>query len=125
MSALKDGRVSIELDKTRHLSFSLNVLDELNDKYGGIDKIGDILTPENPKYFKDLKWILALLVNEGADEGEPELTEKQVGKMINMSNITYAMNAVAAAINTGEVGEAQPDEVDEENPKIAATMNTI
>jgi hypothetical protein len=37
-----------------------------------------------------------------------------------------AMNAVTAAISYGESGKTQPDEVDEENPKMAATAtNTI
>lgn len=119
MSALKDGRYEIELDKTRHLLFDLNVIDELNEKYGGYDKLGEILTPDNPKYIKDLKWILALLINEGADEGEEELTEKQVGKLINSGNMNTAIGSIFAAFNIGTTG-GQPVEEDE-NPKIAAT----
>ncbi|MGX8701517.1 hypothetical protein [Caproiciproducens sp.] len=119
MSALKDGRYEIELDKTRHLLFDLNVIDDLNDKYGGYDKLGEILDKDkNPHYIKDLKWILALLINEGADEGEEELTEKQVGKLINSGNMNTAIGSIFAAFNVSTTG-GQP--ADEENPKIAAT----
>lgn len=118
MSALKDGRYEIELDKKRHLLFDLNVIDELNDKYGGYDKLGEILTPENPHYIKDLKWILALLINEGADDGEEILTEKQVGKLINSGNMNTAIGSIFAAFNFGSTGGQAADE---ENPPMAAT----
>jgi len=122
MSALKDGRYEIELDKTRHLLFDLNVMDDLNDKYGDYSKLGDIINPENPSCIKDLKWILALLINEGKDEDEPELTERQVGKLINSGNMQTAMQSIFAAFNIGTIG-GQPVEEDE-NPKIAATSTT-
>lgn len=122
MSALKDGRVAIELDKTRYLLFDLNAVDAVTDKYGAFENLGDVINPEtNPKYMKDLKYLLTLMLNEGAGEDEAELTEKQVGKLINMGNMVTAMNAVTEAINYGESGTTQPDEVSE-NPKMAATV---
>lgn len=127
MGALKDGRYEIELDKTRHLLFDLNVIDELNEKYGGYDKLGEILTPENPHYIKDLKCVLALLINEGADDGEEELTEKQVGKLINTGNMNTAINSIFAAFNVGTSGAVElpiTEDDDEENPKTAATSTT-
>jgi hypothetical protein len=124
MSALKDGRYEIELDKTRHLLFDLNVIDELNDKYGGYDKLGEILTPDNPKYIKDLKWILALLINEGADEGEPELTERQVGKLINSGNMNTVIGSIIAAFNVGTAGKSET-ETDDEDPMKAATEQSL
>ena len=41
MSAIKDGRLPIVLDKERHLLFSLNVIDEMQDKFGGFDKLAE------------------------------------------------------------------------------------
>ena len=126
MSALKDGRVAIELDKTRYLLFDLNAVDAVTDKYGTFENLGSIISPvANPQYMKDLRYLVTLMLNEGADEGEPEFTEKQVGKLIHIGNMVAAMNAVTAAISYGESGTVQSDEADEENPKIAATMNTI
>ncbi len=126
MSALKDGRVAIELDKTRYLLFDLNAVDAVTDKYGTFENLGSIISPvANPQYMKDLRYLVTLMLNEGADEGEPEFTEKQVGKLIHIGNMVTAMNAVTAAISYGESGTVQSDEADEENPKIAATMNTI
>jgi hypothetical protein len=122
MGAFKDGRIPIELDKTRHLLFDLNVIDELTDKYGGYDKLGEILNPDsNPTYIKDLKWILALLINEGADDGEPELSERQVGKLINTGNMESTVQSIIAAFNVGMSG-GQPAEYEEDDyPTKAAT----
>lgn len=124
MSALKDGRVPFELDKTRYLLFDLNAVDAVTDKYGSFENLGDVIDPtSNHQYMKDLRYLVALMINEGAPEGEPELTEKQVGKLINMSNMVAAMNAVTAAISFGESGTVQHEhkESGEENPQIAAT----
>jgi len=120
VSALKDGRYEIELDKKRYLLFDLNVIDELNEKYGGYDKLGEVLDAvKNPHYIKDLKWILTLLINEGAEENDPELTERQVGKLINTGNMDTALTSVFAAFSIGITG----GQVDE-NPKIAAMSAT-
>lgn len=43
MSAIRDGRYPVELDKERKLLFDLNVLDEVNDKFGGMEKLGEAL----------------------------------------------------------------------------------
>ena len=126
MSALKDGRVAIELDKTRYLLFDLNAVDAVTDKYGSFEDLGNIINPtQNSKYVKDLMYLATLMLNEGLEDDEPEFTVKQVGKLIVGSKIVAAMNAVTAAISFGESGTVQSDEADEENPKIAATMNTI
>ena len=44
MSAIKDGRFPITLDKERHLLFSLNVIDEMQDKFGGFDRLDKALS---------------------------------------------------------------------------------
>jgi hypothetical protein len=125
MSALKDGRYEIELDKTRHLLFDLNVIDELNEKYGGYDKLGEILDKDkNPHYIKDLKYILTLLINEGAGEEEPELTEKQVGKLINSGNMNTAISSIFAVFNVGTTGRDQMPTNDEDHMKAATEKGT-
>ena len=70
MSAIKDGRYAIEVGgRERHLLFSLNALDEIQDKFGGYDKLAEVFSQDNKDWIKNTKWLLALLINEGAEEG--------------------------------------------------------
>lgn len=81
MSAIKDGRLPVELNgKEFYLLFSLNALDEMQDRFGGYDNLDKAFDQNNPTMIKDLRWLLTLVINEGMEEGEPQLTEKQVGK---------------------------------------------
>lgn len=59
MSAIKDGRLPIVLDKERHLLFSLNVIDEMQDKFGGFDKLAEMLKGKDG--IKNLRWLLTLV----------------------------------------------------------------
>ena len=92
MSAIKDGRFPITLDKERHLLFSLNVIDEM----------------------QDLRWLLTLLLNEGAEDGEEELTEKQVGKLIHTGNFLEVKSSIFKAFSMGNNGTAEPPARDDE-----------
>lgn len=115
MSAIKDGRLPITLDKERHLLFSLNVIDEMQDKFGGFDKLGDVLQGKDS--IKNLRWLLTLLLNEGSDEGEAELSEKEVGKMIHTGNFNEVKSAIFRAFAIGNSGSAEPkpDDPDDED----------
>ena len=75
MSAIKDGRLPIVLDKERHLLFSLNVLDEMQDRFGGFDTLAEVLSGKEG--IKNLRWLLTLLLNEGAGDDEDPLTENR------------------------------------------------
>ena len=86
MSAIKDGRMPVELNgKTYYLLFSLNALDEMQDRFGGYDKLDKAFDQSNPNMIKDLRWLLTLIINEGMEEGETPLTELQVGKLIHIA----------------------------------------
>ena len=118
MDAFKDGRYPVELDKTRHLLFSLNVLDEVTKRYGSIGEIGKNIKSEGGDVnIAELRWLLTLLLNEGADEGDPELTEKQVGRIIHAKNITRAISAIFSALSFSVVGNDDDlvDELDDED----------
>lgn len=106
MSAIKDGRLPIVLDKERHLLFSLNVIDEMQDKFGGFDKLDEVLKGKDS--IKNLRWLLTLLLNEGADDGEPELTEKAVGRLIHTGNFNEVKTAIFKAFSIGNSGTAEP-----------------
>lgn len=118
MSAIKDGRYPIEIGgKERHLLFSLNALDEIQDKFGGYDKLTEVFNQDNKDWIKNTKWLLALLINEGAEDDEPEVTERQVGKWIHTGNIIEVQNAIlkAFAIGTNGDKESQEEEPGENN----------
>ena len=54
MSAIKDGRLPVELNgKEYHLLFSLNALDEMQDRFGGYDKLDKAFDSSNPQMIKD------------------------------------------------------------------------
>lgn len=112
MSAIKDGRFPITLDKERHLLFSLNVIDELQDKFGGFDQLDNALQGKDS--IKNLRWLLTLLLNEGAGDGENPLTEKEVGRMIHVGNLSEVKTAVFKAFSYGNNSGEEPEEQDEE-----------
>lgn len=110
MSAIRDGRYEVELNgKKYHLLFSLNVLDELQDRFGGYDKLDKVFDQNNKNMIKDLKWLLTTLINEGADEDEQPLTEQQVGKMIHVGNLAVIKNVIYSAFSTAVKGDDEDD----------------
>lgn len=114
MSAIKDGRYPVELNgKTYYLLFDLNALDAVQDRFGGYDKLDTIFNTNNPNMVKDLKWLFTLLINEGMEEGQEEVTEKQVGKLIHVGNLTDVQNAIYAAFAYGASGGEKTGEDDD------------
>lgn len=103
------------LDKERHLLFSLNAIDEMQDKFGGFDQLDKVLSGKDS--IKNLRWLLTVLLNEGAEEGEAELTEKQVGRLIHTGNFTEVKTAIFKAFSMGNNGTPEPPEaeVEEDN----------
>lgn len=112
MSAIKDGRFPIALDKERHLLFSLNAIDEMQDKFGGFDRLDKVLSGKDS--IKNLRWLLTVLLNEGAEEGEELLTEKQVGRLIHTGNFEEVKSAIFKAFSMGNNGTEEPSECDDE-----------
>ena len=113
MSAIKDGRFPITLDKERHLLFSLNAIDEMQDRFGGFDKLDEVLSGKDS--IKNLRWLLTVLLNEGAEEGEPELNEKEVGRMIHTGNFLEVKQSIFAAFSMGNNGTPEPPVKGEED----------
>lgn len=112
MSAIKNGRYPLMLDKERHLLFSLNALDEIQDKFGGFDKIDELMKGKDS--LKNIRWLLTLLINEGASEDEEALTEKQVGKLIHTGNFVDVKDAIFNAFSIGTSGDEQFESTDDE-----------
>jgi len=122
MSAIKDARLPLTLDKERHLYFSLNVIDEMQDKFGGFDRLDEVL--KGADSIKNLCWLLTRLINEGAlytkflsdgtIDGAEELPERIVALLINTSNFLELKTAVYQAFALGNAGSAEPPPVDDE-----------
>ena len=108
----KDGRFPIMLDKERHLLFSLNAIDEMQDKFGGFDRLDTVLSGKDS--IKNLRWLLTVLLNEGAADDEEPLTEKQVGKLIHTGNFADVKAAIFKSFSMGNNGTPEPPERDEE-----------
>lgn len=119
MSAIRDGRYPVELDKERKLLFDLNVLDEVNDRFGGFDKMGEALQGKDGA--KNLRWLATMMLNEGKEDDEPEMTEKQVGKLIHAGNLADVRMAIMRAITIGNRGKIEEDADDEDDEGNAAT----
>ena len=114
MSAIKDGRVEVEIGGgTRKMLFSLNVLDEMQDKFGGYDKLTEAL--QGKDLFKNVKWLLTRLINEGADDGEEPIKEEWVGKNVHAGNLQPIISSIYSAFNMGTAGEPDPEPPDETN----------
>lgn len=113
MSAIKDGRFPIVLDKERHLLFSLNAIDEMQDKFGGFDRLDTVLSGKDS--IKNLRWLLTVLLNEGTEDDEEPLTEKQVGKLIHTGNFAEVKTAIFKAFSMGNNGTPEPPEPPEQD----------
>ena len=63
---------------------------------------------------KNLRWLLTVLLNEGAADDEEPLTEKQVGKLIHTGNFADVKAAIFKSFSMGNNGTPEPPERDEE-----------
>lgn len=88
--------VEIELDKTRTLRFTLNALAEIEDKLGvPLSKLGEV--DLGIKAAQVMLW--AGLLHE-----DETLSLKQVGDMVDLSNLEYVQKKIgeAFALATGK-----------------------
>lgn len=108
MGALKSGAFPVELNgKEYGLLFSLNALDEVQEKFGGYDKLSEVFNKDNPNLFKDTRWLLTLLINEALlaeDENAQLLEEKRVGRLIHAGNLQEVQNAIFKSFYRGTAG---------------------
>lgn len=112
--------------KTYNLLFSLNVLDEMQDRFGGYDRLDEAFNNENKDMIKDLRWLLTLVINEGLDEGEEELTEKQVGKLIHLGNLFKIKAALFEAFAFSATGgENQENDKEEQINDSEGNMEAV
>ena len=119
MSAIRDGRYPIMLDKERHLLYDLNAIDMIQERFGDLTKIGEAMAGKEG--FKNLRFLLTVLLNEGESDPANELTEREVGKLIHVGNLNAVKDAIFSAISVGNTGSAVPTEADEDDAKNVET----
>ncbi|MED1419016.1 hypothetical protein [Bacillus smithii] len=90
---VKVKKIPVQLDKERHLVFDLNAFCEIEDKFGSITEAFKAVENVSMKAIRTLLW--AGLLHE-----DESLTEKEVGKMIDIANISELANAITEAMNT-------------------------
>jgi len=92
--------VDIELDKPRRLRYDLNALCELEDRFNKpiMELLKDVGQNMSIKLVRTLVW--AGLIHEDKD-----LTEAQVGEMIDLSNIIEVQEKLTEALSTSFSGK--------------------
>ena len=103
------------------LLFSLNAIDEIQEHFDiSISKLGELLKDER-SLFKNLRYILMVLINEAIDDENDEFTstekerrlyvdEKWVGRKITANNFKQLTTDIILAFSEGS------PKSDEENP---------
>ena len=98
--ALQDIReiaVPITLDKPRTLRFDLNAFAELEEKFGSMDAAFHAMQKGSLKAARSLLW--AGLLHE-----DETLTERKVGGMVTLANMSGIMDSITSALTA-----AMPD----------------
>jgi len=91
MANKQRGFVDIELDKARKLRYNLNALAELEDKLG--TSLSDL--DEDKMGVKQIRTFLwAGLIHE-----DPEITEQEVGEMVDFENMEYINEKITEAFS--------------------------
>lgn len=118
MSDLRPKPPEIELGGKKYgILFNLNAIDEIQDKFDiPISKLGDLMSDER-KVFKALKSLLAILINEAIDDaenGEPHVDDKFVGRKIAVTDIPNLKDKIFSAFAEGmPSGEDDPNAMSE------------
>ncbi len=111
MNAMKSGAYPITLNGEEYgLLFSLNALDEMQERFGGYDKLHEVFNKDNKDWVKDTRWLFTLLINEARlaeNENAETLSEQKVGRLINAGNLREIQQAIFAAFAAGTTGEKE------------------
>lgn len=91
MANKQRGYVEIELDKVRQIRFDLNALVEVEEALGvTFDKLQEAAAKGGMKVMRKVLWI-------GLKQEDADLTEHQVGAMIDASNVGKVSEAISEA----------------------------
>lgn len=127
MNTMKNGAYPITLNGEEYgLLFSLNALDEMQERFGGYDKLHEVFNQSNKDWVKDTRWLFTLLINEARlaeDENAETLSEQKVGRLINAGNLPEIQKAIFAAFTAGTTGnESQNSNTEETEGEMQAAQ---
>ena len=95
------------------LVFNLNVMEDIQEKYGSVEAWGDLVEAEDEPKAKDIKYGFTSMLNEGIDiyneengTERPFFTEKQVGRIIS----EIGLHEAAKRLNDTVVDSTKSDE---------------
>lgn len=118
-------------EKEYPIAFTLNVVENIQDKYGSIDKWSDNIQPTDGREskIKDIIWTLQEFINEGIDiendekeEKRPFLTHKQVGRIISNIGLEEIGNLIRKmTIQSNNTGEEEKNLTAKQNPNPTET----
>lgn len=118
MSDLKPKGTKIKLGKNEYgMRFTINAIDDIQDKFDITIEDLTKLFKDSKKRFKNLKYLLSLLINEDIDcfkdetgEEIPHVDERYVGRHIDSNNMKDIMETILMTFTNGT------PESDEEAP---------
>lgn len=111
---IKDYKFNLEVEgKEYELVFNLNVMQEIQEVYGTLEKWGELTDGRAGEVnVKALIFGLTQMINEATDmrndekgTNDPVLTEKQVGRLITKAGIQNSANKLNEAIVESTKGE--------------------
>lgn len=99
---MKNTIVYIETEKRNYpIVFNLNVMEEIQDQYGTLDRWGELTQGDGEPRVKDLKNGILAMINEGIEiENEengtnnPLLTAKQIGRIMTEVGIATIVEKI-------------------------------
>lgn len=104
----KDIKITLKDGVERTIVFDLNAMAELEDKYGSVDAAFEMLENNSIKALRFILW--AGLIHE-----DENLTERQVGSLIDMQYIQDIMGTLGQAFEA-DMPDAS-DEAGSDSPK--------
>ncbi len=117
MSDLRPKGTKIKLGKEEYgLRFTLNAIDDIQDHFDMAIEDLNKLFDDSKTRFKNLKYLLTLLINEDIDcvkdetgEEIPHVDERYVGRHIDSNNMKEIMGTILRAF-TASTPEVDEDE---------------
>lgn len=99
---MKNTIVYIKTEKRDYpIVFNLNVMEEIQDRYGSLDKWGALTQGDGEPRIKDLKYGILAMINEGIDiENEengtnnPFVDERRVGRLMTEVGIDTVVEKI-------------------------------
>ena len=111
MAKVKDAKsdpikITLTDGVERELRFTLNAMAELEDKYGTVEAAFEALEGNSIKALRYILWV-------GLASGDQELTEQQVGDLIDLQSMGKLMTALSDAFGNDMPDEKKMEEVAE------------